>query len=140
MTEPSAIEYNSPNKRRLAYVEQDRSAQMEVPVSLEGTVVLVGAALLAIDKFLAILKARGVDLPRVAKQIDELHEWHNVTGENGVKIWYDRNKKTAERLNRMEQVLEKQLDLLVRMDMRLELLENTLVRRVTEAPKIEDRR
>lgn len=33
---------------------------------------------------------QGADLPRMARQIDDLHQWHSLTDEEGVKIWYVR--------------------------------------------------
>ena len=58
-----------------------------------------------IDKVIAQLRARGIDLNKMAKQLDhideadlpgmsrrlrELHGWHDKTDEDGVRIWYVR--------------------------------------------------
>ncbi len=40
------------------------------------------------DKVLAVLKGQGVDLRRIARQIDDLHKWHDVRDEDGVPVWH----------------------------------------------------
>lgn len=59
----------------------------------------VGAilAVLVIREVLGFLKDRRnskngqeTDLPRMARQLDDLHQWHSLTDEEGVKVWYVR--------------------------------------------------
>ena len=44
-------------------------------------------------------------------KVKDLHEWHNKEDDEGVKIWYTRNAK-------MEETLEKMTDILDRLDRR----------------------
>ena len=46
------------------------------------------------DKVFGFLKDRGVDLPKLSRQLEELHQWHDREDEDGVKVWYVR--KTLE--------------------------------------------
>jgi hypothetical protein len=46
-------------------------------------------------------------------KVQELHKWHDVRDDNGVMLWYTRNKS-------MEQTLDKMADVLDRIDRREE--------------------
>jgi len=43
-----------------------------------------------IDRIFNGLKARGINLQVLNKQIQDLHEWHKKTDDDGVKVWYIR--------------------------------------------------
>lgn len=46
--------------------------------------------LFAVDKAMGFLKSRGIDLLKMARQIDKLDEMHAKTDEDGVPVWYVR--------------------------------------------------
>ncbi|HUT94880.1 MAG TPA: hypothetical protein VMY37_35810 [Thermoguttaceae bacterium] len=46
--------------------------------------------LFAVDRVMGFLKSRGVDLLKMARQIDRLDELHAKTDEDGVPVWYVR--------------------------------------------------
>ncbi len=56
-----------------------------------GTVGVFSLLLLfAVDRVMGFLKSRGVDLLKMARQIDRLDELHAKTDEDGVPVWYVR--------------------------------------------------
>ena len=40
-------------------------------------------------------------------KIKDLHDWHNINDEEGVKIWYTRNKAVEDTLLKMTQILDR---------------------------------
>ena len=75
--------------------------------------VLLGIALLVtVDKVIGMLKTRGIDLPKMARQIDELWRWHAKEDDEGVKVWYVRRsleetlKTLAENIGHQTTILE----------------------------------
>ena len=48
------------------------------------------AAVVVADRILSQLKARGVDLQKLARQQDDLWQWHAREDDEGVKVWYVR--------------------------------------------------
>ncbi len=48
------------------------------------------AAVVVADRILSQLKARGVDLQKLARQQQDLWEWHAREDDEGVKVWYVR--------------------------------------------------
>lgn len=48
------------------------------------------AAVVVADRILSQLKARGVDLQKLARQQEDLWQWHAREDEEGVKVWYVR--------------------------------------------------
>lgn len=40
-------------------------------------------------------------------KIKDLHNWHNVNDEEGVKIWYTRNKAVEDTLEKMTEILDR---------------------------------
>ena len=54
-------------------------------LALIGIFILVG-----INTLLNQLKERGIDLRKMATQISDMHKWHSVTDDEGVKVWYVR--------------------------------------------------
>ena len=76
-------------------------------------IILLGIALLfTVDKVLGMLKTRGIDLPKMARQIDELWRWHSKEDEEGVKVWYVRRsleeslKTLAKNIGQQTTILE----------------------------------
>jgi len=59
-------------------------------VNAETIAVFTLVVLFAVDKAMGILKSRGVDLLKMARQIDRLDELHAKTDEEGVPVWYIR--------------------------------------------------
>lgn len=56
----------------------------------------------------------------IHSKIKDLHKWHNKEDEEGVKIWYTRNTKMEETLERMTDILDR----LDRRDERASLIQN----------------
>ena len=48
------------------------------------------AAVVVADRILSQLKARGVDLQKLARQQEDLWQWHAREDDEGVKVWYVR--------------------------------------------------
>ena len=48
------------------------------------------AAVVVADRILSQLKARGVDLQKLARQQEDLWKWHAREDDEGVKVWYVR--------------------------------------------------
>ena len=82
---------------------------------------LVG--LLAVDRVLGALKSRGVDLQRIGRQVDDLHDWHDETDADGVKIWYVR-RSLEDALHSLSENISLETKLLDRIDRRLERIEH----------------
>jgi len=91
-------------------------------IDTESVGVWLIAGLLVVDKVLAALKARGIDLKKVAEQVDELHRWHDMADTDGVKVWYVR-QSLEKTINKQTETIEKLCRTLDRMDRRLELAE-----------------
>ena len=94
----------------------------------------IGAAgllvLIILREVFAFLKTRnGVTksqhLDKMSKQLDELHQWHNVVDDDGVKVWYVR-RSLEQAIVRFAGAVEKQTIVLERMMDRLERIEGRL--------------
>ena len=48
-----------------------------------------------------------VGLTTVYFKVKELHAWHDKEDDDGVKVWYARNKSTEETLSRMVDILDR---------------------------------
>ena len=59
-------------------------------VNAETIAVFTLLVLFAVDRAMGFLKSRGVDLLRMAQQIQRLDEMHAKTDEDGVPVWYVR--------------------------------------------------
>ena len=54
-------------------------------------IAVVGMAAVVVgDRILGQLKARGVDLQKLARQQEDLWQWHAREDDEGVKVWYVR--------------------------------------------------
>lgn len=40
-------------------------------------------------------------------KIKDLHDWHNVNDDEGVKLWYTRNKTVEDTLHKMTEILDR---------------------------------
>ena len=87
---------------------------------MEDQLLQVGAgglfALLVIREVFSFLKERvrcsgNTMLEHMAKQIHEMHEWHAVTDEDGVKVWYVR-RSLENALEKLSHTLDAQTQLL----------------------------
>ena len=61
--------------------------------------------------FGVLISGIAVGMITIYFKVKELHEWHNKEDDEGVKVWYTRNKG-------MEETLEKMADIVDRMDRR----------------------
>ena len=74
--------------------------------------------------FGVVITGIAVGLTSVYFKVKELHEWHAKEDDEGVKIWYTRNKD-------MEETLEKMVEIVDRMDRREErsmLIQNETIK------------
>ena len=84
------------------------------------TYLLGGAVLLiVVGQVLSALKDRGIDLAKVAAQIDELYKWHDIVDSEGVKLWYVR-PSLEEAISKLSINIAKQTVVLERMEVRME--------------------
>jgi hypothetical protein len=76
-----------------------------------------------------------VDVRRMAHQIDELHEMHEVFDQDGVRVWYVRRsfyemmEKSSEALQKISALLPAMLDNQRKMDDRLEEIQHNTQRK-----------
>lgn len=95
------------------------------------------AVIVIVDKVLAQLKTRGIDIQQMSaditmikseivehdmsSQVNELHKWHDVVDSDGVRRWYSRPS--------LEKAILRLCDTLDKMDNRVADFENLLKRR-----------
>ncbi len=48
-----------------------------------------------------------VGLFRMSRKITDLYDWHNVNDDEGVKLWYTRNKTVEDTLHKMTEILDR---------------------------------
>ncbi len=84
---------------------------MEEFFSNSNNVVWLFFGVMAIDRGLQFLTARGIDLRLVCKQISELHIWHDVNepGKPMDKLWYA-DKELAKSIDRQSVAMTKASD------------------------------
>ncbi len=61
-------------------------------------------------------------------KVKDLHDWHNKEDDEGVKVWYTRNKN-------VEEILEKMVEIIDRVDRREEraiIIQNETIRALSE--------
>ena len=89
--------------------------------------------IIIIEKLLSHLKSRGIDLRIMARQLDDLHEWHRPEYPNqpGIKIWWGSLELPAA-INELSICLEKQATILEKTIKHLEYIE----RQVTKTDKV----
>ena len=57
-------------------------------VSYEQMAIAGMALVFMVDKLFAQFKSRGVDLPKLAQQINNLYAWHDSRGDDEILKWY----------------------------------------------------
>jgi len=83
---------------------------------LDNPVLISILAFLVVDKGLYYLQKGGVDLRKLARQIQDLYDWHAKEDSRGVKMWYgdpalaDAVKSLAKSTERHIYLTEKMLD------------------------------
>lgn len=80
-------------------------------VDADSVAVLVVVIVIAIDRVLGMLRARGIDLQKMSRQIDRLAEQHNTFDEDGVPVWYVR-RSLEKTLDNLQDAIRAQTDLL----------------------------
>ena len=77
-----------------------------------GQIAVIGAIVaLLIDRVLAALRDRGIDLRRMSQQINELYQMHASRNSNGVYRWYVREELYRDVRDTKEAVKELKHDL-----------------------------
>lgn len=78
--------------------------------------VVILVFIVAADKLLDFFKRRGIDLQKMAKQVDTLYEWHDHDDpdEVGVKIWWNR-KYIADLIKTLTESQQTQTELIKEM-------------------------
>lgn len=94
---------------------------MTMDTNTIAAILVVG--IIFVDRTISLLKSRGIDLQKLSKQIQELHDWHNVNDVEGVKIWYVR-RSLEDAIVKLADNIEAETRLLDRIDRRLESIEN----------------
>lgn len=97
-------------------------------MAVEQIAVVLLVIIVAVDKVLNMLRSRGIDLQVIARQVAELHRWHDVSDSEGVKIWYVR-RSLEEAIDKLADNIELETKLLDRIDRRLEKLEDRLLQK-----------
>ena len=75
-----------------------------------------------VDRTLNILKSRGIDLQKIARQVDRLYEWHDVSDSDNVKVWYVRHS-LEKAISDLTRSIKEQTEFLKNIDNRLDRLE-----------------
>jgi hypothetical protein len=89
--------------------------------------------LFAVDRVMGFLKSRGVDLLKMARQIDRLDELHAKTDEDGVPVWYVR--RSLERaLIELGEAIRHQTELLGQLTHEIKEMRRDVVRWNAELP------
>jgi len=96
---------------------------MEQEINISNLTILLVMAVIIIDRVLGMLKSRGIDLQLMSRQLCELHDWHNVTDAEGVKVWYIR-RSLEEAISRLADAIEVQSRVLDKMDRKMERVED----------------
>jgi len=74
--------------------------------------------LMAVDRVLNLLRSRGIDLQKMARQIDRLDELHAKTDDDGVPVWYVR--RSLERsIDGLQEAIRSQTELLKELTMEI---------------------
>lgn len=95
-------------------------AHLEPEHLMMGTIVIV----FVLDKVLGMLKSRGIDLQKMSREIEDLHEWHDIKDPEGMRLWYFPRRSLEAAIEKLAENIEKEAILLDRIDRRLERVEN----------------
>jgi len=102
--------------------------------------VLALVSALVVDRILFIFRQHGIDLrliatqigdlherhgagSEIARQIDDLHKWHDVQDNEGVKIWYVR-RSLEDAIVKLADNIDAQTKVFLKMDRRLDTIES----------------
>lgn len=83
---------------------------------MEDYSIMALAIILGLNQILSMLKNRGIDLSKMSKQLDDLHDWHDHDDPNevGVKIWWNR-KYIYDLIKALKESQETQTNLIAEM-------------------------
>ena len=98
-------------------------------------------ALLVLREVFGFLKERvrythNAALEQMAKEVHEMHEWHAVTDEDGVKVWYIR-RSLENTLDKLSHTLDAQTQLLKEMVLILKDTRNEMDAVIRETRAVE---
>jgi hypothetical protein len=96
-------------------------------VTAESVAVFTLLVLFAIDRAMGLLKSRGVDLLKMARQIDRLDEMHAKTDEDGVPVWYVR-RSLEKAVTELNEAIRHQTELLQLLTQELKEIRRDVVR------------
>lgn len=90
---------------------------------------LVSKVISAQQKSAATDRAKATEekLVKISKQVDELHAWHDIVDDEGVKIWYVR-RSLEEAISKLHTSIDKQTEVLANMVRGQQSIVDTLVR------------
>jgi hypothetical protein len=80
-------------------------------LDLDGVAIWCLVAIVAVDRVLGILRSRGIDLAKMARQVERLAELHAKTDEDGVPVWYVR-RSLEQAIVSLHEAIRAQTDLL----------------------------
>ena len=103
-------------------------------MGLENIAILTLVVVLVLDRVIGMLKTRGIDLVKMATQINTLYEWHDREDvETGVKVWYVQHS-LEKAIDNLAESIKLEIKLLEKIDRRLERLEDKLIPTVKRRP------
>jgi hypothetical protein len=104
-----------------------------VEVNAETVAVFTLLVLFAADKAMGLLKSRGVDLLKMARQIEHLEEMHAKTDEDGVPVWYVR-RSLEKAVTDLNEAIRHQTELLQALTQELKEVRRDVIRWQAEMP------
>jgi hypothetical protein len=104
-----------------------------VEVNAQTIAVFTLLVLFAVDKTMGLLKSRGVDLVKMARQIDRLDELHAKTDEDGVPVWYVR-RSLEKAMTDLNDAIRNQTELLQLLTQELKEMRRDVLRWRGEMP------
>ena len=96
-------------------------------VNAETVAVFTLLVLFAVDKAMGLLKSRGVDLVKMARQIEHLNEMHAKTDEDGVPVWYVR-RSLEKAVTDLNEAIRHQTELLQALTQELKEVRRDVIR------------
>ena len=89
-------------------------------------IAIVGmAAVVVADRILSQLKARGVDLQKLARQQEDLWNWHAREDDEGVKVWYVR-RSLEDAIKELSLSIRSQTEVMAQLASRVSSVENAV--------------
>ncbi len=96
-------------------------------VNAETVAVFTLLVLFAVDKTMGFLKSRGIDLLKMAQQIERLDEMHAKTDEDGVPVWYVR-RSLEKAVTDLNEAIRHQIELLQALTQELKETRRDIIR------------